>query len=293
MRVSDGVDNKQSIGQRWQALRLPSFAPLAEELVRQYAPSLVGEVVTVTALRSAHYAVLRVDSLKGSWVVRIGVCDDDDRPVDNSAYLGTSHVSPTGQQREYVISQRLSEVGAAVCLPVWYERIAEGYDLQWLPFLAASTQPISAGQWYQVLSSFWQYHPSEELPVFTNRAKTMARLSQLPSTVAADLQQQYDSQLATLFAVTSTWSVVHGDAHGDNAINTGERVLLFDLDTACWAPSVWDLTHLLNRAGTGSNGGYTAHELSALFPFTEREVAAAVALRQTAADIAAEYRNVA
>ena len=67
--------------------------------------------------------------------------------------------------------------------------------------------------------------------------------------------------------------------------------MLYDFDTSCWAPSVCDLTHLLNRAGTGQNTGYTVAELLDLFPFTDTEVAAAMALRRTAAAVAKACRE--
>lgn len=57
------------------------------------------------------------------------------------------------------------------------------------------------------------------------------------------------------------------------------------------APSVWDLTHLLNRAGTGVNAGYTAAKLTGLFAFTAAEVSAALELRRVAADIAKIHRE--
>jgi hypothetical protein len=56
------------------------------------------------------------------------------------------------------------------------------------------------------------------------------------------------------------------------------------------APSVWDLNHLLNRAGTGENTGYTAAELAGLFPFTAEEVHAALELRKIDAEIARAHR---
>lgn len=67
--------------------------------------------------------------------------------------------------------------------------------------------------------------------------------------------------------------------------------VLYDLDTACWAPSVWDLTHLLNRAGTGQNTGYTAAELLDLSPITAVEVEAALELRKVAAEVARAHRE--
>ncbi|HSN35977.1 MAG TPA: hypothetical protein VLT34_06475 [Arthrobacter sp.] len=67
--------------------------------------------------------------------------------------------------------------------------------------------------------------------------------------------------------------------------------VLFNLDTACWALSVWDLTHLLHRAGTGANTHYTAAELAGLFPFTQTDVGAAVELRRVTSLIDQAHRD--
>ncbi|SDL30657.1 hypothetical protein [Arthrobacter sp. ok362] len=89
----------------------------------------------------------------------------------------------------------------------------------------------------------------------------------------------------------TSWSAVHGDARSGNIINTGDSEVLFDFDKVCWAPSVWVLSHLLNRAGTPGNTGYTADEITAMFPFTATEVAAALQLRRVAAVIAKAHRE--
>lgn len=127
--------------------------------------------------------------------------------------------------------------------------------------------------------------------MFTNRAKTFARLDELPDQLTVALRNRYDTAMEDLFELATSWSVVHGDAHAGNALNVAGSAVLFDFDTACWAPSVWDLTHLLNRAGTGANIGYTAQELAALFPFTAAEVDAALKLRRVAASIARVHRE--
>ncbi len=64
-------------------------------------------------------------------------------------------------------------------------------------------------------------------------------------------------------------------------ISMGQAVL-FDFDTVCWAPPVWDITHLLKRAGNAENPGFTAAEIITRFDFSSAEVNAAMELRRTA-----------
>jgi len=141
------------------------------------------------------------------------------------------------------------------------------------------------------LTGLRAYHPNEELPVFTNRAKSFARLDELPDHLTVSWGNRYDTCLEALFEAATSWSVVHGDAHAGNALNVGGLAILFDFDTASWAPSVWDLTHLMNTAGQGSNTGYTAKELAGLFDFTADEIGAALELRKVAAGIARLHRQ--
>ncbi|MCB5294240.1 phosphotransferase [Arthrobacter sp. SO3] len=129
------------------------------------------------------------------------------------------------------------------------------------------------------------------MPWVTWAYRSFARLEDLPEAAAIGVRNRYDAALEAHFETATAWSVGHGAAHAGNVINTGDRAVLFDLDTACWAPSVWDLTHLLHRAGTGANTGYTAAELAGLFPFTQTEVGAAMELRRVASLIARAHRD--
>ena len=280
------------LAQRWTHLRSRLFHPEARDVIRDSEPSGI-EVVNVTHMRTAHYAVYRADDSNGkSWVVRIGVTsEDDDSLPDNSGYLGTSAVIPVGQRREHTIASSLHQAGAAVCLPRHYARTSDGYDVLWLPFLRDSGIAITTEQWHHTLTSLYRCIPDGELPLFTNRAKTFARINELSGVDADALKRTYDEQLYDLFHVADRWSVVHGDAHSGNAINTGSQAVLYDFDTACWAPSVWDITHLLNRAGQGDNTGYTAGDLKRMFGFSEAEVRAALELRKTAALVSKLHRT--
>lgn len=275
----------------WDELRSPAFEAMAPDVIAEALPS--GFVLaSITHLRTAHYAVYRATTTDGSsWVVRIGLAaEEDDAPAENTGYQGTSIASPTGQRRELEIARGFAAAGAGVSVPSHYLRFG-GLDVLWVPFLAGTGQPLTAAQWHVALTELHSYRPTEVLPVFTNRAKSFARLDEMPDRLTVSMRNRYDTRMEALFEAATSWSVVHGDAHAGNALNVGGRAVLFDFDTSCWAPSVWDLTHLLNRAGTGENTGYSAPELAALFPFTAAEVDAALELRKVAAEIAREHRN--
>ena len=286
------INALDTTAKKWISLRSSDCSITAEDAVCATLPEGVG-LSALVHLRTAHYAVYRVYGTKGeSWVARVGVVSpEDDGAADNTEYLGTSRVSPSGQTREHLIALEFSAVNADVCVPKHYARTPDGFDVLWLPFIDSVGTPLSAGQWHHALTSLHAYRPDTEFPVFTNRVKTFARTEELPHDVGAELRRTYDAQLRKLFAVASQWSVVHGDAHAGNAINIGDKAILFDFDTSCWAPSVWDLTHLLNRAGTDGNTGYTAQELRSLFTFNDAEVDAALALRRTAALVAKAHRS--
>ena len=289
MTLSNVVD---SAAEKWTALRSSDRAKTSEDAICATLPERVG-LSSLVHLRTAHYAVYRVCDINGdSWVARVGVVSpEDDALADNTEYLGTSRVSPSGQRREHLIALEFSAVNADVCAPKHYARTPDGFDVLWLPFIDSMDTPLNAGQWHRALTGLHAYRPDIEFPVFTNRVKTFARTEELPHNIGAELRRTYDAQLKELFTVASQWSVVHGDAHSGNATNTGDKAVLFDFDTACWAPSVWDLTHLLNRAGTDGNTGYTAPELRSLFTFSDKEIEAALALRRTAALVAKAHRE--
>ncbi|MET4144214.1 phosphotransferase [Arthrobacter sp. UYCo732] len=275
----------------WSHLRSPGFNDLAPEVVAASVPDGLS-VESVAHLRTAHYAVYKAFTDDGSyWVVRIGlVSEEDDAPADNTGFQGTSMFSPSGQRREFDIARGYAAAGAGISIPSHYDR-AERLDVLWVPFLTGDARPLTAAQWHQALTELQAYRPAEEMPVFTNRTKSFARLDELPDQLTVALRNRYDTAMEALFEAATSWSVVHGDAHAGNAVNVGGRAVLFDFDTACWAPSVWDLTHLLNRAGVGPNTGYAAAELAALFSFTAAEVAAALELRKIAAGIARIHRE--
>lgn len=288
-RVNASAD---SASQLWTKVRSIDFRAPAEEIIWRSSPFGVLPI-GVTHVRTAHYAAFRVeDSKNRSWLIRIGVASPSDhRPVDNSGLLGTSTFIPSGQRREASLSQAFETVQADVIPSSHYSQIGR-LDVLWAPFIVGSNAAISAKQWHHALTSLYAYSPDVEFPVFTNRAKTMQRLSELHDTeLSVSLQEDYDAQLAELFQVSSRWSVVHGDAHGGNALLKDDRALLFDFDTTCWAPSVWDLTHLLNRAGVGVDSGYTAKELANLFDFSSEEITAALTLRRIASKIAQKHRE--
>jgi hypothetical protein len=275
----------------WTRLRADDFHIAAAELIPAMAPA-GRRIQELEHLRTAHYAVYRARSAGGvDYVVRIGaVGPEDAAPADNTAFLGTAAASPSGQLREKLIAEAFAAAGADVVEPDFYTARG-GLDALWLPFLVDNQQPVTAPQWHRSLTALQSWRPAAELPAFTNRAKTMARLQELPHGLRDALRERYDAALEALFTAATSWSVVHGDAHAGNVLNVEGRAVLFDFDTACWAPSVWDLTHLLNRAGTGDNTGYTATELAALFPYTDTEIEAALAVRRVAALVAKEHRN--
>lgn len=275
----------------WDQLRAPSFEAQARQVVESAVPDGL-DLAVIIHMRTAHYAVYRAMTTDGStWVVRIGlVSEEDDAAAANSGYQGTSVVSPTGQLREFEIARGFAAGGAAVSVPSHHIRTGD-LDVLWVPFLVGDDLPLTAAQWHEALTALHAYRPTVEMPVFTNRAKSFTRLDELPDNLTVSLRNRYDTRMEALFEAATSWSVVHGDAHAGNALSVGRKAVLFDFDTACWAPSVWDLTHLLNRAGTGANTGYTAAELACLFPFTADEVHAALELRKIAAEIARAHRE--
>lgn len=282
-----------SVSGLWDILRSADFQEeIALPLIFENAPSDITPK-TVSHIRTAHYSVYKVDEENGTeHIVRIGVSSSlDNSPANNTGFLGTSLVSPVGQPRELKIAQGFAAAGAPVVVPSHYVKTNEVFDLLWLPFLHSDEQELTAAGWVDALTQLRKYQPNEELPIFTNRVKTMERLNAIADGSADHLRSRYDSELSELFTVATQWGVVHGDAHGGNAIRKEGSPILFDFDTACWAPSVWDFTHLLNRAGNASNAGFTKEELITLIPFDDEEISAAMALRTTAAEAAKAHRE--
>lgn len=281
-----------SVSGLWDILRSDDFnEEIGALLITENTPPGIS-IETITPIRTAHYSVWRADGEETSHVVRIGVPSSaDEFPADNSGYLNTSAVSPVGQPREFDIAAKFAAAGSSVIVPSHYVKTNELFDLLWLPFVEQDDQHITAEGWVEGLTQLWKYEPGNELPVFTNRVKTLTRIDAITNGSAEHLREKYDEQMAELFTIATRWSVVHGDAHGGNAIAQNGKPVLFDFDTACWAPSVWDFTHLLNRAGNPANSGFTKDELLSLIPFDEEEVNAAMALRATAAEVAKAHRE--
>lgn len=275
------------ISRDWLWLRLEISQPEVLNLIRLSATAPVTEISHV---RTAHYAAYKVTLQDEScWLVRVGIIQPTDSlATDNSGFLGVSTFSPSGQRREATISHGYSSVGALV-IPIHSYGEMDGFDITWTPFHFGDEVPLTARQWHSTLRSLQAYKPAAELPVFTNRAKTFTRLEDFPEEEADLFRSRYDEALERFFTVATSWSVVHGDAHAGNALSVEDQLLLFDFDTGCWAPSVWDLTHLLKRAGDGLNNGYSKEELLSLFSFTRQEVAAAEELRFIASTVAKRH----
>lgn len=290
------MENLLQLTDSWAQLRSPGFLETVKDVIEQSAADEMS-IVSISHVRTAHYVACRVSTEQSSWLVRVGVVEpSDSRLIDNTGYLKTSTFVPSGQHREYLLSKELHSSGVNVTVPGHYFSTPDLYgnlnlDVLWLPFLEDSGDPMTASQWGHALRSFHSMSPEEQLPVFTNRAKTFARLESMADREAAErFAREYDSALERLFDVATSWSPVHGDAHCGNVLISFGSPVLFDFDTVCWAPSVWDLTHLLSRVGTENNTGYTTHELLSEFDFTDEEVEAAVNLRKIATQIARAVR---
>jgi len=273
----------------WETIRSKEFLSTARKIITASVP--VGmNIVSVQHVRSSHYAAYRVSTEDGSWLVRIGlIAPEDSAAVDNSGFLGTSTTIPSGQKREKIVAEGYREFGGQVVAPSHYIDV-DGLDILWIPLIKDNGIDIDAEGWAQALNSLTYFIPEEsEAAVFTNRTKSMNRLERLPKEMALTLKREYDEKLSRFFDVSTRWSLVHGDAHALNAMNTGDGVILFDFDTVCWAPSVWDATHLINRAGKEKHASYSVDTLTTLLEVTPREVSAALELRRVAARISVEY----
>lgn len=285
--------NGQNTDQAWVKLRHPSSLGMAERAIRDSVP-LDSRILGVQHVRTAHYVACRVETRDGSWLARVGVTSPSDTAkADNSGFMGTAVTVPTGQQREYVLAREFSFAGVSVTVPAGYTSFEgpldahSGLDVLWLPFLQDSGAAVTAEQWAAALVPLHASRPGNELPVFTSRAKSLGRLaSWADREAAASAAKEYDERLAELFGAATRWGPVHGDAHCGNILVAAKGPVLFDFDTVCWAPLAWDLTHLLVRAGTDRNTGYTVGEIREAFGFTDQEVDAAVALRLVARRIA-------
>lgn len=276
----------------WSQLRSLEFRTLAEEVIQNSIPTK-DKITEITFLRTAHYIAYRVKAGDKNWLARIGVATKhDSNVIHNCGPFGTALSVPVGQQREFDIAVQLSNQGVSVAVPEHYERFENfvstgfGLDVMWVPFLADSGQSLTAEQWAETLNPL-HFADIPNLPVFTNRAKTHDRLARWDDRdFASELSDDYDTALQKLMSAATRWSPVHGDAHCGNVLISNERPVLYDFDTVCYAPTVWDLTHLLTRVGTDRNTGYTSQELIKAFDFTTQEINAAVRLRKIASQIA-------
>lgn len=282
----------------WERLRSTDFHETGKSIITNSVPSNIN-IISITHVRTGHYAAYRIEAEQGTWLVRVGVSTPaDNLPTDNSGFLGTATQSPTGQYREYALAKEFFIAGVSVALPSHYEVLslagenAVDYDVLWLPFLQDEGSHVTAVQWVETLSTLHAFLPEQTLPVFTNRAKTEARLiSLVDRDLAATFEKDYNSALENLFDTATRWGTIHGDAHYENILIASGKPTLFDFDTVCWAPTVWDITHLLTRAGMGGNTGYTVDELKDAFNFNQKEVDAALQLRAVATRIARAVAN--
>lgn len=276
----------------WASLRSPLFYNQAKEIIKQTSLDNFA-IISIEHIRTSHYSVYKVtDNNNNAMVVRIGVANSTDfLPANNSGYLDTSIYNPTGQYRESIISQKLFESDAYVIPTSYYSKYNE-FDVTWAPFISGDKEYINATQWHETLSNLFSYKPDMLLPLFTNRIKSMNRLKAMSkSQDITSLEKEYNESLKKFFDVATSWSLVHGDAHAGNALIFNSKALLYDFDTVCWAPSVWDLTHLINRAGQGDNIGYSVDELIKKFEFSNEEIESGLSLRKIASRIAKDYSN--
>jgi hypothetical protein len=274
----------------WESIRNLDNTAQLMKIIPQ-SSFLQQQVIDISHLRTAHYAVFKVLTLHDNYVVRIGISNEQKYIPLNNGFLKTVADITHDQEFEYEIGQYVENWGAHVIRPLYYERLECGVDMMWLPFVEDINAPISTKKWYDALISFHNIPDPGNLPIFNNRQKTMARLLALPSDFSSSKQAQYDELIEKLFQCATRWGVVHGDIHCDNAVNTKADVLLYDLDTLSWGPQVWDLTHLAHRYGQGRNTGYSVELLRTMLGYSEEEFDIAVQLRALASDVAKQARS--
>lgn len=281
----------------WKRLRSEEFLETVRAAILETKPAGIS-INSMQHVRTAHYVACRVETLDKAYLVRVGVIEPSNNdPIDNSGFLQTSTFVPTGQKREYNLALELASSNVSVAIPEYFSTYTNfdndvRLDVIWIPFLEDSGGIMTASQWGETLRPLHSMNSSETLPVFTNRSKTFARLDNMTDTeLSENFAKEYDEALSDLFDVATKWSPVHGDAHCGNVLITSSgRPVLFDFDTMCWAPSVWDLTHLLTRVGTDRNTGYTFDSLVSEFDFSSSEIKAALRLRSVATRVARAVR---
>ena len=275
----------------WESLRDKKNNDQLIELISQ-SDFINQDVVEIAHIRTAHYAVFRVSTVHDSYVVRMGIVNDQAYVPSNNGFLGTAANVVHDQMFEFEIGQYIHSNTDSVICPIYYERINAAVDLMWLPFVLDDGHAISTQKWFDALSSFRDIERTTKLPVFNNRQKTMSRLGVLPAGTAKRMAMKYDELLADLFRCATRWGVIHSDVHRDNAISTVGGVLLYDLDTVSWGPQVWDITHLAHRYGRNGNTGYSVDSLRMMLGYSEEEFEAAMRLRALASEVARLYNAI-
>lgn len=255
---------------------------------------LGGHPTRLVHVRTAHYAVFETEPEGGSahGLVRLGVSEPTATRGVGEGEEGAAESSWIHDQRyEFEVARLWSRHGVLVVLPQDCRTSAD-HDLLVLPFLRHHAGPSGADSWAGALAPLRSVHRPEWAPVFTNRAKTLSRTRLLAAPDREALTAAYDAAWDDLRRVARSWSWVHGDLHAENVIRSADsRLMSYDLDTACWAPAVWDITHLARRAGTGANVGYDVDSLRRRLGFGADEFDKACTLRAVAADVARAVRD--
>lgn len=275
----------------WESLRDENNQDQLIALISQ-SNFINQQVVTIVHIRTAHYAVFKVSTVHDSYIVRIGIASNELYMPANNGFLDTATNVAHDQLFEFEMGQYIHSHTDSVICPIHYEIIHETVDLMWLPFVLDDGTAISTQRWFDALSSFRDIERIAKLPVFNNRQKTMNRLKALPPESSDMMGAQYDELLKELFRCATRWGIVHGDIHRDNAINTVDGVLLYDLDTVSWGPQVWDLTHLAHRYGKNRNTGYSVDSLRKMLGYSKEEFEIAVRLRSLASEVARLYNGI-
>ena len=299
--VGDIVGDARAIDRVWSRVRADAFC--VEALIERCLPGPAPAVVEVTHLRSAHYSTWRVATADGDYLLRIGARTPDP-PVENTGPHGTASTQPRGQRREVALAAHLHSAGVPVTRPVAVSDVDE-YDVSWWTYEhAADPLILDTEAWLRLLRPLWATPLTTlgSVPRFTNWAKSRDRLTEIHALAARsgtadqaahaeELGREYQARLQELCHVATRWSLVHGDAHAGNVVGSTRGPLLCDFDTTCLAPTVWDLTHLLARAGSVGNDRYDPEQLRRSSGFADTEVHAAIALRQVASRIAQLHRT--
>lgn len=256
----------------WSKVRAPEEL---ETLISKV--SHMEDVTSVEHIRTAHYAAfkaVRKNHKDGDLLVRIGA-------------------SWTDQDYEFQTAKILHTHGAPVIVPLKHLYFNSDLDALTFPWLEHHPGPVTTDVWADTLTSIQKAEKQDWSRKFSNKDKSLKRLENFAKEEAHELAKEYKAGYHKLTKICSKWSWVHGDLHSDNIIRSKDGAIkIYDLDTACWAPAVWDITHLANRAGAGDNTGYDPEELRVKLNFTIEEYNAAMDLRKLAATIAQREREI-